>query len=219
LFIQKLHFFYATSGINLDVSLVLAGLCVDHQIPLVFTSSDLVFDGLHPPYSETDPLGPVNIYGEQKALAEEGMREKYPKTIICRMPLMFGNPGPLAQSFIQPMLQAIKEDRELHLFTDEFRTPISGTEAARGLFLALEKKLGVIHLGGRDSISRYHFGLLLKNRLGAHGAKLIPCRQRDKVMAAPRPADVSLNSHKAFALGFNPPVLMEDLTDHLRGIK
>jgi dTDP-4-dehydrorhamnose reductase len=30
-------------------------------------------------------------------------------------------------------------------------------------------------------------------------------------MAAPRPPDVSLDSSKAFALGFNPPSLKEEL--------
>jgi dTDP-4-dehydrorhamnose reductase len=204
-----------TEAINCTASLALAGLCADHQTPLVFTSSDLVFDGSQAPYSENDPLCPINIYGEQKARAEVGMKERYPATIICRLPLMFGNPGMSAQSFIQPMLKAIQEDRPLNLFIDEFRTPVSGKTAAQGIFLAMDKAEGIIHLGGRDRISRYDFGLLLKNVLGAYNTQVIPCRQKDIPMAAPRPADVSLSSHKALSLGFDPPSLMEDLKDCL----
>lgn len=201
--------------VNLEASLNLAGLCADHKIPLVFTSTDLVFDGLNPPYAEDDPPSPITVYGEQKTLAEEGMRKRNPETIICRLPLMFGDPGPAAQSFIQPMLKAMKDERELTLFMDEFRTPISGKTAVQGLFLAMDIAEGIIHLGGRERISRYDFGLLLKNVLGAQEAKLIPCRQKDIKMVAPRSADVSLDSRKAFSLGFNPPALMEDLKDCL----
>jgi dTDP-4-dehydrorhamnose reductase len=203
-----------TRAVNLDASISLAGLCADRRIPLVFTSSDLVFDGLHPPYAESDFPNPVNVYGEQKALAEEGMRKSYPATIICRLPLMFGEGGPAAQSFLQHLIRAMKEGREIRLFTDEFRTPVSGATAARGLFLALEKGEGLLHLGGRQSISRYDFGLLLKGLLKADKANLIPCRQADLKMPAPRPPDVSLKSDKAFGLGFNPPGLEEDLKIH-----
>jgi dTDP-4-dehydrorhamnose reductase len=65
--------------------------------------------------------------------------------IICRMPLMFGGPGPVAVSFIQPMLKAMREGRELKLFVDEFRKPLSGRDAAKGLLMALEKVTGTIH--------------------------------------------------------------------------
>ena len=41
----------------------------------VFTSSDLVFDGLKAPYRESDPVSPVSVYGEQKVLAEEGYHQ------------------------------------------------------------------------------------------------------------------------------------------------
>jgi dTDP-4-dehydrorhamnose reductase len=208
-----------TRAINLDASLTLAGLCADRRIPLVFTSSDLVFDGLHPPYLESDPPNPVNVYGEQKALAEEGMKQRYPETIICRLPLMFGESGPMAQSFIQPLLKAMKEGREIRLFIDEFRTPVSGAVAARGLFLALAKGEGILHLGGRTSISRYDFGLLLEEFLNAEKANLIPCRQADLKMPAPRPPDVSLDSRKTFGLGFKPPGLEEDLKNFLGGAR
>jgi len=197
--------------INVDASINIAGLCADGSIPCVFTSSDLVFDGLNAPYREEDPVSPVNVYGEQKALAEKGMSERYPLAAICRMPLMFGYAGPVAVSFIQPMLKAMEEGRELRLFVDEFRTPLSGTDAARGLLMALTKVRGIIHLGGIERISRYDFGRLAADVFGYRAAKLMPCRQGDITMPAPRSPDVSLDSSRAFALGFKPGELREEL--------
>ncbi len=200
-----------TQKINARTPVHIAGLCADRGIPFVFTSSDLVFDGLNAPYREEDPVSPVNYYGEQKVSAEEGVLKTYPAAAVCRMPLMFGDPGPAAPNFYQAMINALRQGKELKLFVDEFRTPVSGKTAAQGIFLALEKAHGRIHLGGRERISRYNFGLLLMDTLHIREASIVRCRQKDVVMAAARAPDVSLDSAKAFALGFTPPSLREEL--------
>lgn len=198
-------------SINVTASCNIAGLSADYTIPCVFTSTDLVFNGLNSPYRETDPVCPVNLYGEQKVMAEEGMLTRYPTTAVCRMPLMFGVASPTATSFIQPFIKTLKEGQELSLFTDEFRTPVSGKTAAQGLLLALEKVKGRIHLGGKERVSRYDFGRLLVEVLQLPEARIKACRQQDVKMAAPRPPDVSLDSSIAFSLGYTPLSLREEL--------
>ncbi|WP_375512054.1 SDR family oxidoreductase [uncultured Nostoc sp.] len=198
-------------AINVIASGNIAGLCADNSIPCAFTSTDLVFDGLNAPYRETDAVCPVNLYGEQKAIAEADMLERYPMTAVCRMPLMFGAATPTAKSFIQPFIQTLQAEKELSLFIDEFRTPVSGTSAAKGLLLALEKVNGIIHLGGKERISRYDFGQILVEVFQFPATALKSCRQQDVKMAAPRPADVSLDSSKAFALGYQPLSVREEL--------
>jgi len=203
-------------SINVTAAWNIAGLCADSSIPCVFTSTDLVFNGLNPPYRETDPVSPVSLYGEQKVIAEEGMLERYPLSAVCRMPLMFGMATPPATSFMQPFIKTLREGQELSLFTDEFRTPVSGKTAAQGLLLALEKVKGRIHLGGKERLSRYDFGRLLVEVLQLPETGLKKCRQKDVKMAAPRPPDVSLDSSMAFAMGYSPLSLREEL-EELRG--
>ncbi|MBD2338365.1 NAD(P)-dependent oxidoreductase [Calothrix sp. FACHB-156] len=198
-------------AINVTASCNIAGLCADYAIPCAFTSTDLVFDGLNAPYQETDSVNPLNIYGEQKVQAEIGMLERYPHTAVCRMPLMFGMATPTAKSFMQQFIETLQADKELSLFIDEFRTPVSGKTAAQGLLLGLEKVQGLIHLGGKERISRYDFMRLLVEVFEIPNATLKGCRQEDIKMAAPRPKDVSLNSSKAFALGYQPLSIKEEL--------
>lgn len=200
-------------AINVTASCNIAGLCADSSISCAFTSTDLVFDGLNAPYRETDSVNPVNIYGEQKVMAEEAMLKRYPMTAVCRMPLMFGHETPTATSFIQPFIETLKQRQELNLFIDEFRTPVSGKSAAKGLLLALEKVNGLIHLGGKERISRYDFGRLLVEVFQLPSDGLKGCQQKDVKMAAPRPSDVSLDSSKAFSLGYQPLSLREELQD------
>ena len=202
--------------VNVSSTVNLAQLSAEFQIPFLFTSTDLVFEGTKPPYQESDHVCPINLYGEHKAEAEREILNVYPESIICRMPLMFGIPSPCSQSFIQPFIQTLKAGKPLSLFEDEMRSPVSGKTASEGILLALEKCRGeILHLGGKESISRYQFGLLMAEKLGLPTDKITACLQADVPMAAPRPKDVSLNSTKAYGLGYNPPNLREEF-DNLK---
>ena len=199
-------------AVNVDAAVNIARLCSERNIPCAFTSTDLVFDGKNPRYKETDPVCPINYYGEQKAIAEQKMSEIYPAIALCRMPLMFGAPSPVSPSFLQGMVSNLKTGKEINLFTDEFRTPASARAASGGLLLAIEKQVrGVLHLGGKDRISRYDFGLLIADILQLSPDLIKPGKQADVVMVAPRSPDTSLDSSKAFALGYQPLSLREEL--------
>ncbi|MCU0573121.1 MAG: NAD(P)-dependent oxidoreductase [Syntrophobacteraceae bacterium] len=202
-----------SARVNVDVPILLAGLCADAGIPLVFTSSDLVFDGRNPPYREEDPVSPVSVYGEQKAKAEAEILRRHPSAAVCRMALMFGDGGPGGASFLQPMVRSMRGGKALKLFVDEVRTPVGGRDAAMGLALALESASGLLHLGGAERISRYDLGRLIADVLGIGEAVLIPSRQDEVSTPAPRPPDVSLDSSKARRLGFHPKPLHEALRD------
>lgn len=197
--------------INVTASQLLAKICAEAKIPFVFTSTDLVFDGTKPPYRETDPVSPINIYGEQKVAAEREILAVYPHASICRMSLMFGMAPPTATSFIQPWIKALQSGESLKLFVDEFRTPVSAQTAAKGLLMSLKLAPGTIHLGGKERISRYEFGRLLAEVFSFDLSRLSPIYQKDLQMAAPRAADVSLDIQKAIELGYNPPSMRQEL--------
>jgi dTDP-4-dehydrorhamnose reductase len=201
-------------AINVTASLHLAELCAAAQIPFVFTSSEQVFDGLNPPYREGDSVCPINLYGEQKVAAEVGILSRYPTAAICRMPLMYGVAP--RSSFIQPFIATLRSGGALNLFTDEIRNPVSGTVAAQGLLLAIEKQVrGYLHLGGKERLSRYEMGLLLVEILQIENAKINACKQADVKMSAPRPPDASLDSSVAFGLGYAPRSMAVELREIL----
>ncbi|MGF1542004.1 MAG: SDR family oxidoreductase [Pleurocapsa sp.] len=202
----------ASYAINVTASLNIARLSAEYNIPCAFTSTDLVFDGQNPPYTESARVSPICYYGEQKVAAEQKMLAIYPAIAICRMPLMFGLSSPVANSFLQPFIANLLAGKELNLFIDEIRTPVSATTASQGLLMAIAKRVsGILHLGGKERISRYHFGLLLAELLQVSPSLIKPGKQQDAVMAAPRSPDTSLDSSKAFALGYQPLSLLEEL--------
>ncbi|MCP4353896.1 MAG: NAD(P)-dependent oxidoreductase [Desulfobacterales bacterium] len=193
-----------THKINVNASADIAGLCTDFQIPCVFTSTDLIFDGLEAPYSESGRVNPVCVYGEQKAEAEKAMQSRCPEAAICRMPLMFGYTGGANKNFFYKMVQTLLEGKRVRLFSDEYRTPADTESAAKGLLLATEKIKGIIHMGGPTRISRYEMGKMIARLLKVSESQVEPTLQKDIDMPAPRPPDVSLVSSQAYSIGYNP---------------
>ncbi|MBI9085981.1 MAG: NAD(P)-dependent oxidoreductase [Desulfobacterales bacterium] len=206
----------SSRAINVSATANLATLCARDKIPFVFTSTDLVFDGLNAPYAETDPVSPVNEYGRQKVEAEEAIRRICPAAAICRMPLMFGHAPGTGSGFLGWMIRALEKGEPIRLFTDEYRTMVDTVSAARGLILFTEKSGGTYHLGGRRRISRHDMGLALLQRGPWDPSLLIRASVYDSTGLAPRSPDVSLVSESAYALGYRPTDFDRALDEGIR---
>ncbi len=193
----------ASLRVNADSSRMLAGWCRRNGTRMLFTSSDLVFDGTCPPYGESDPVSPLSVYGCHKVMAERTVLAH--GGIVCRMPLMFGTREGRAAGFAGLWMEALQKGEPLTLFTDEYRTPVSVAAAAAGLLRVLEAGApGIYHLGGRERISRYDFGLEMADVFGLRRTLIQPAALAAGRYVPPRPPDVSLASEKAFRLGFAP---------------
>jgi len=191
----------------------LAHICQSQKIPLLFASTDLVFDGENAPYKETDSLKPIMKYGRQKAEAEQIVRELNPaKNIICRLPLLYGNSYNNGKSFLQPILQKLENQEPVYLFTDEYRTVCSARPVCEGIKLLIEhNQKGIFHLGGNERLSRYEMGEIICDIYGYDKKYLKPSFQKDVKMPALRPRDVSLDNTKMRNLGWQPGLFADEL--------
>ena len=197
--------------INVDTSINIAGLCMERGIPLAFVSTDMVFDGFNAPYKEEDPVCPVNVYGEQKVLAEKEMVRRCPEMVVCRTSIMFGLHPDRTKNWFQKNIESMRMHQNVQLFVDEYRTFLSVRKAVSGLLLAIGSISGILHLSGDERISRYDFARIVTGTFHINNAKLTPCYLREVPVAAPRAKDLSLNNNKAKAFGFNPSSIVKEL--------
>jgi len=197
--------------INVDTSINIAGLCMERNIPLVFVSTDMVFDGLNAPYKEEDPVCPVNVYGEQKVLAEKEMLKRCPEMVICRTSIMFGHHPDRGKNWFQKNIESMRMHQNVQLFVDEYRTFLSVRKAVSGLLLAIGNISGILHLSGDERFSRYDFARLVSGIFHINNARLIPCGLADVPVTTPRAQDLSLDNSKAKAFGFTPSSIEKEL--------
>ena len=198
-------------SVNVLGSENIARICQSQNIPFLFTSTDLVFDGEQAPYTPAVIPKPICIYGKHKIEAEQKILSIYPEAIIARCPLMYGFAG-VAANFLSSWVATLRKGESIGAFTDEFRTAVSGAAAVEGILLLLEKQVeGIWHLGGKERSSRYDFAMQVAEVFGLNKALIEALKQKDIPMPAARPADVSLDSSASFALGYNPPESLEEL--------
>ena len=213
-----------THHINVYATVAIAESCKALNIPLLFTSTDLVFSGGSGDYSEDDFAHPLSKYGEQKLAAEEILQDEFEKTLICRLPLLFGSGPAYSNNFFSEWVSKMNSGTELNVFSDEYRSALSVEWAAIGLKLALDyllngespHKVKLLHLGGPERISRFELAKLISKTLKLEKALIAPLLRAELPMPAPRPEDVSLDSSLAkMILGFNPPALAIQLQNSI----
>ena len=180
--------------VNVDVTARLAEFASD--IPLIFFSTDLVFDGRLGNYDETAPPNPLSIYAETKVAAERIVLAN-PKHTVIRTSLNGGLSPAGDRGFNEEMRRAWQEGRTISLFTDEFRCPIPAEATARATWeLAARNQPGLYHVAGSERLSRWQIGQLIAARWETLHPK-IQAASLKEYHGAPRPPDVSLNCAKA----------------------
>ena len=179
--------------INVKATALLAELAA--EIPFLFLSSDQVFDGFKGWYVETDPINPLNVYGETKAEAERIVLQN-PRHSVIRVALNAGTSPTGDRSFVEDMRNSVKGGTLLTLFTDEFRCPLPAGMTARALWELIEEdRPGLYHLGGAERLSRWEIGQALTSWYPELAGQIQPGSVRTYT-GGPRPPDLSMRCDK-----------------------
>lgn len=190
-----------TKKININATAQLSKLSSKINARFLYISTDLVFDGDSPPYSENNQPNPLSFYGWSKWQGELVTAENNPNSVVVRPAIMFGPPAILGVSFSEWMRKTWENGKQTRLFSDQFRTTIFGGNLADAIIeLAQTDFTGIFHLAGNERINRYDFGILLANQLNLDKNLLIPSKMSDVPLKGKRPADVSLDISLAKSL-------------------
>jgi dTDP-4-dehydrorhamnose reductase len=181
-------------AVNVEGTRRLAAWCGERGRRLIFTSTDLVFDGSRGWYREDDEPSPVLAYGRTKAAAEPFVLQ-IPGGLVARLSLLYGPSRAGRASFFDRALANLRSGQPQVFFEDEFRTPLDYATAARTLIRLVEGQAGgIVHVAGRERVSRYELMQRAALALGLDPALVRANRRQDAGLAEPRPADASLDT-------------------------
>jgi dTDP-4-dehydrorhamnose reductase len=173
---------------------------------MVHLSTDVLFGGDEAPYLESDPPRPIHAYGRAKANAE-AIVAGYENHVIVRTSLIYGmlEPGHGARW----LMETLRQGEPVTLFTDQWRNPIWVQTLCDALLeLATLPFAGILHVAGRQALTRADFGLRM---LDVHGF-----RHREMLRFGPGdpqrwPADVRLNCELAATVLQTPLLGVDDV--------
>lgn len=141
----------AAQRINADAPGEIATACHARSIPLIHFSTDFVFGPSAPrrPLKETDPTGPINVYGKTKLDGEHRVRESGAAPAIVRLSWVVSAHG---RNFLKTMIRLGRERDRLRIVDDQFGRPTSASAAAEASLKAMQALANEPELAGL-----YHF--------------------------------------------------------------
>jgi dTDP-4-dehydrorhamnose reductase len=182
---------------------------------VLYTSTDYVFDGKRTrPYQPSDPISPINIYGESKARGEQAIQDSLRHWCIVRTSWLFGAWG---SSFPEKILHAAETRPELSVVSDQVGSPTYTRDLAvaiKGLIHAEAR--GFVSVTNSGTCSWFEFAKEILRQAGKNNA-VKPIDTVQAARAAKRPAYSVLSPTALHALGITvrhwrealPPYLAE----------
>jgi len=168
------------------------------QAKFIYISTNAVFDGNTPPYSEEDEPNPINRYGDIKLECESLVRKNLKNYLIVRPILMYGlnNPNERKSFFIW-VWEKLKNKEKIDVVNDVFENPILSYQCADIIWKLIDKDAqGIYHIGGKDTLSRYE-GATVAAKVFSLDATLINSVSSEFFASlAPRPKNTSYTTAK-----------------------
>ena len=188
---------------NVQGPAALAAACARHGVHLSTFSSDLVFDGNQiVPYTETDIVAPLNIYGQSKAAAEQIVLGQHPGALVVRTSSFFGPWD--SYNFVTQVLDTLGRGAPYTAASDITVSPTYVPDLVHAcLDLVIDRESGVWHLTNGTPLTWIALANKAAERAGIDASRLEQRRAADFNFQAQRPYYSALGSSRAILL---PPL-------------
>ena len=185
---------------NVSATARLAEWCDRRGRRLIYTSTDLVFDGTPLTFRENSRPNPLMEYGRTKRAGELAVLGTA-AGLVARMTLMYGPARGLRPTGFDRVVAGLRRGEVQTFFDDEFRTPLDLLTSAEILTRLVTSDLtGILHVAGAVRLSRFELACEFARALGLELGSFRANRQADVAFDEPRPADVSLDTTRLAAL-------------------
>ena len=207
-------------AVNGDGPGIVATTCAKLRIPVIHISTDYVFDGAKAiPYVESDPTGPLNVYGRSKLDGERQVAANCRHHVILRTSWLY---GPFGHNFVKTMLRLAKTRLEIGVVNDQTGSPTYTLHLAQAILTIAGRLVsepercrvaGIYNVAGGGATTWCGFAeeiFRCSHALGGPGARVRPITTAEHPAPARRPANSCLDCAKVErVLGIGLPSWVE----------
>lgn len=187
--------------INAEGTLNIARSCSEHNIKMLYISTDYVFSGEgEVPFETNGETLPCNYYGESKLAGEKAVAENCAKYFIVRISWVFGENG---KNFVKTMLRLSGERDEITVVNDQIGSPTYTKDLSKLICeMIVTEKYGVYHATNEGFCSWAEFASEIMAMSGAK-TKIIPVTSAEYKSVAKRPSNSRLSKSCLDIAGFD----------------
>lgn len=200
----------ASEHMNVGLTKLFAQLTKKYGGWLLFISTDYVFDGKSPPYSEGDDTNPLNEYAKQKRDAEIAAREADWGCGVLRVPLLYGAVKDLDESGVSHVLQQILDKKPAKQDDLQIRYPTLVDDIAVVCKELAEQKMdhcglsGVWHWSGDEKYTKYEIAKIMGEVFNLDTSHIQPTKVDNSDVRAPN-ARLDTTTLKLMGIGKSTP--------------
>ncbi|KAL1461068.1 hypothetical protein WDU94_012999 [Cyamophila willieti] len=197
--------------LNVEATRHLCNVAKAHNIPVIYISTDYVFDGKAAPYSVDATPNPVNLYGETKLQGEKETLGASADNIVLRVPVLYGPVESLNESAVTVLFSVLKDtNKAAQVSNFERRNPSHVNDIATVCHQLSTARIvkkqagisGIFHWCGDEVMTKYemieHMSDVFTMPM-AHVQWVVDIGDKPGVV---RPYDTRLDKTRLKALGF-----------------
>jgi len=146
------------NALHVEATKIIANYIKTNNGRLIYISTDSVFDGKKKGYyNENDKVNPLNVYAKTKLIGEK-YTQSIERGLVLRTNII-GLKKKNNTSFVEWILQGLKNNITLNLFHDVYFSPIAVDKFSIIIKKIIDNPIyGLYHCASKDSISKYEFG-------------------------------------------------------------
>lgn len=149
--------------VNVESTIELAGKLMKKGIPVIFPSTNLVFDGRIPDRKANDSVCPRSEYGRQKTAAETGLMGLGQNVFVVRFSKVIG----MQTQFINDWIERLKCRTTIYPFSNMVLAPIPIDFASKVLVeIADSKGFGIWQVSAKEDITYEELARPVARKIG-----------------------------------------------------
>ncbi len=202
---------------NVMLTRELAILCSKIKAKIIYTSTDLVYDGDNGGMLKEDSkINPVSLYATTKYESEKEIEKIFENYLILRTALLYGIGIKHSVNNFHLAVNNFRNGKPVRLFNDQYRTPLSLIDAAGIISKLISPDITglVMNFAGKERVSRLELGELLCDT-GGFDKKLVEPISMNDVPNLHKVKDVSLDTSLLNSFGINQKDIKQSIGEIL----